>query len=1140
MKNGVQLLAVFIILCFGGVAAMSQETDEVLDGADNAASAAIDRSATGEGENFTPYLEPVYRPIPAQVAGVETPELLLDGVWRTRVESAFPADLPGADDLSDEGWKAINIPGQYLQQGFGPAKLGHTIVFGQPNLTLTYSGLPVGETLELAVSYCTEAGNEREQFLRVNGQPLGEPFNLTQGQVSREVFTLPADAVQDDGSLAFEVVCVKGHNAVLDSAEIRQAGAETPLISEDFEGMQTAGTLEGNFFTMPLTGNGIQATLVCDFDVPADWAGQSAILRLEAVHGEADYFLNGKALGHSAIVFVPVEFDVTDVLEAGQQNRLTLQMTMDPEGMPDRMSFGSKYAHHNIGGIHRSVRLFAKPRTHLERLYIDPQLDAALEQGELRLKAKLQGSGKVSRQLEVIATAPDGAQHQERFDLPAPGEEAELVLPVANPALWNAEKPRLYDVQVTLLEGGEVLESLMRCVGFRRLEVVGSDLLVNGQRVKLAGINRHEIDPLTGRAATARWARKDAELFREANCNYIRTSHYPPTREFLEACDELGIYVECEAALTWVSRIDEDPSAINWFLNPAAAMLEYHHAHPSVIIWSLANESGYHKGEGDGLPLNFVMMNAFVQQRDPSRPTAFNNQFANDAQLCDIGISHYNPNDDLDGYLVDIDDPRPILIDETFHINCYDVDELTIDPGIREEWCRGVYCFGGRDTAPHWDANATWHRMYHSERWLGAAIWGGIDEVFRISETHIDGYGPWGIIDGWRRKKPEWWLTKKLYTPVWLKGYSHEPAPKGIAIKVEFENRYSFTDLSELEFIWRAGAQEVAMTGPEIAPLSSGEWTVQLPDEGAPSWTLEVIGIDGKSVVSYGIELEASARPAVEMPMAGRPDGSMVEDGLRLQLGSGLLSVDRATGEFGEGDAVLQQLPAVFVTQAEGKMVFVPQHPPYEEYPGAAAREIKRLELIEGEENSALVLQENVGDFTGGWRWTLDRTGRGIIEYDYTYNGPERFVRETGLHLRLAATPGELSWQGGGNWKVYPAGHIGRGAGMARFELPDPAVAQWDFIGSYYGMTPPEWDWEQDVNGYGSADFRATKFNVGQAAWRNDEGDRIEVIPASDTNRIRAFYRDEVIHLIVSQDEPYQLKPGAKIAGRMALHFPRR
>ncbi len=197
----------------------------------------------------------------------------------------------------------------------------------------------------------------------------------------------------------------------------------------------------------------------------------------------------------------------------------------------------------------------------------------------------------------------------------------DLVTHVARPLQWSAEKPQLYGLTVELRRGGKTLERIERNIGFRNIEVRGRQVYVNGQRVKLAGVCHHEFDPLTGRADTMRHAETDVRLLKEANLNYIRTSHYPPTTELLDAADRLGMYVEVEAPFCWVGGTLDNPTNLFATLTPTSAMVDYHHSHPSVIVWSIANESHFN--------LQFLASARMVKELDPTRPTTFNHDFAN-------------------------------------------------------------------------------------------------------------------------------------------------------------------------------------------------------------------------------------------------------------------------------------------------------------------------------------------------------------------------------------------------------------------------------------------------------------------------------------------------------------------------------
>ncbi|MCK7524026.1 MAG: hypothetical protein MZV64_43560 [Ignavibacteriales bacterium] len=207
--------------------------------------------------------------------------------------------------------------------------------------------------------------------------------------------------------------------------------------------------------------------------------------------------------------------------------------------------------------------------------------------------------------------------HRERLRAEplGPGASAGLVFKgrIDGSALWDAEHPNLHTLTLVLRAGDRRLETVVRRVGFREIEIAGTRLFVNGRPVKLRGVNRHEVHPLRGRSLTPELWRRDAELFRAANMNYIRTSHYPPAEEFLDACDEKGLFVECEAPLVWVqhganetwkTENPQDPKYLPAIRQAVAETVAFNRLHPSILFWSLANESGWsphlRPGRGDG------------------------------------------------------------------------------------------------------------------------------------------------------------------------------------------------------------------------------------------------------------------------------------------------------------------------------------------------------------------------------------------------------------------------------------------------------------------------------------------------------------------------------------------------------------
>ena len=332
------------------------------------------------------------------------------------------------------------------------------------------------------------------------------------------------------------------------------------------------------------------------FTVPAAWKGQRVILRFDAIHAGTTYWLNGTRLGYSENLFTPVEWDITSTALPGQTNRLDLLMKVNT--LSERLSHSSGYAFHNLGGIDRSVRVFALPPTCVRQLRLNASLDANYQNGELKLDLLLDGGPALATNLSLAIQLldPEGQAVQpllSRMALPpfTGTNAATFVTQVTAPRQWSAEKPNLYSLTIVLRQGDAVVERLQRNIGFRTVETRNRQLYVNGRRIKVAGACHHEMDPLTGRANTMGHDETDVRLMKGANLNYIRTSHYPPTAELLDAADRLGMYVEVEAPFCWVGSLANISSNLAAVLTPTSAMIDYHHSHPSVIVWSVANES---------------------------------------------------------------------------------------------------------------------------------------------------------------------------------------------------------------------------------------------------------------------------------------------------------------------------------------------------------------------------------------------------------------------------------------------------------------------------------------------------------------------------------------------------------------------
>jgi hypothetical protein len=882
----------------------------------------------------------------------------------------------------------------------------------------------------------------------------------------------------------------------------------TPLNGPGWSGIKVPGQWLQQGYDVPKDRT---VAMAKEFTVPKNWSGHRVILRFDAVHAGTTYWLNGRKLGYSENLFTPVEWDITDSVAPGGINRLDMEMKVDT--LSETYSISSKYAFHNLGGIDRAVRVFALSPTHISQLHLDAGLDNEFRDGELRLCAVVEGGAAPEKDLELSIELRDsrGAVVQPSVSRlaiePFTGSKAvEIKAQVARPLPWSAEKPSLYKLAIELRQHGRTLERIERNVGFRTLEIRGRQLYLNGRVVKLAGSLHHEIDPLTGRANTAVHSAEDVRLLKEANLNHIRTIHYPPNAELLDAADRLGMYVEVEAPVCWNGEATHDTAHKEAVLRPVCAMIDYDHSHPSVILWSVANESYFN--------LEFFYSAKTCHQLDPTRPTTFENPDQEGTPcggVTDIANHHYTPWPYDQGYE---SDPRPILMGEYYFEITHEQTDVAVDPGLRELWGFGhaepESAFGmaltkeydrpgGEDPEPLLRPGG-WSFIELSDHVIGGSICGSIDEAFYFSETNHAGYawhhGFWGLIDAWRRPKPEWFLCRHVFSPVWLETRHVEFAPGVKSVRVPVENRYAFTDFSELKFSWQINGHKGELD-PRLAPGGKGELEIPVPDGTAEGShiLLRVTKPSGVLVDDMFVWLGHEKSEVLPKASVGAPKWS--DDGRRIFIqGDGFNAVfDREKGDFDDGDTrhtcAVISFPTVHATRYDSGDLGASS---YAALPGHESRVFEKIEVQEEGAGLRLTVHDHYQDFAGSTSWLMDKTGHGLVSCDYTYSGDPIDTREAGIRFLLKPACDEVKWRRWSEWGgTFPPESITRIEGTARAHRP----AQW---GPARWNERPSWPWSLDETELGTADFRSVKYNVYDAALLAADASGLELCANADAH----------------------------------------
>ena len=590
------------------------------------------------------------------------------------------------------------------------------------------------------------------------------------------------------------------------------------------------------------------------FVLPVGWeADRQTFLCFEGVMSAFYVWINGERVGYSQGSMEPSEFNITDYLKTGE-NQIALEVYRYSDG-----SYLEDQDFWRFGGIHRSIHLIHTPDVRMRDytirtlpasagnykdfiLQIDPQfsvyrgmtgkgytLQAVLKDVSGKEIVKLQGEVE-----EILDLEHKASRMNEWYPQRGPRKTGRLSAMIKSPERWTAETPYLYKLHLTLQNAeGKVIEQAEQSVGFRTVEINKGQLLINGNPVCFRGVNRHEHDPRTARVMSEERMLQDILLMKQANINAVRTSHYPNVSRWYELCDSLGLYVMDEADIEEHGLRGTLASTPDWyaaFMDRAVRMAERDKNYPSIVMWSMGNESGYGP--------NFAAISAWLHDFDPTRPV------------------HYEGAQGVDGN----PDPKTGDVISRFYTR---VKQEYLNPGIAEgedkeraenaRWERLLeIAERTNDDRPvmtseyaHSMGNALgnfkeyWDEIYSNPRMLGGFIWDWVDQGIykelpdgRIMVAYGGDFGDKpnlkafcfnGLLMSDRETTPKYWEVKKVYAPVQLAVNNEQ---------LIVTNRNHHIDLSQYRCLWTLtidGKQKEQgeITLPEVAPGESE--TITLP-----------------------------------------------------------------------------------------------------------------------------------------------------------------------------------------------------------------------------------------------------------------------------------------------------------------------
>lgn len=809
--------------------------------------------------------------------------------------------------------------------------------------------------------------------------------------------------------------------------------------------------------------------------LPVDYKGKQIILRFDGVYSYARLWVNGTFVREHHGGFTRWDTNVTRFMKPGSKNVIEVEVT----DRIDDISYASGYAHHPIGGILRSVSLLAQPEIHMTDFYTETHLDSLYK--DAILKIGFVPTNVSGASVKFTLANPQGNSvglPQNSFLLASVGGKEQVVeIPVNNPMKWDAEHPNLYTLTVSVEKDGKTISTFSRKIGFRKVEIVKDQMLVNGKPVKLRGANRHDVHPQLGRTTTPELDSLDAVLFKRSNMNFVRTSHYPPSEKFLEYCDRFGIYVECETAVCFVDTYRQknyapaasqnDANFTERYLSQCREMVKSFRSHTSVLFWSIGNESRY--------GTNFDECWKWIKSMDHTRPVIFSypGTTPENNRIYDILSMHYQ---DVHGNVSQFGMGTrgfqgggiPALFDEWAHPACYTYKTLQDDPNIREFWGRSL--------------DMMWSGLFRAPGGLGGAIWGYIDETFAIPslkegkpfwkefartakpedfQGDCVGYGEWGIVDVWRRLKPEFWSTKKAYSPVKILQTLFTTFISGDRLVLPVHNRFDHTNLNEISIFYTFNDNKKELAPLSLEPHAKG--ILIIPGEvwkDGDELLLQFIDKSGELIDSEIITLGnkkpelLSLRTAKTLEVLETANYITVKgNGFEIPFSKETGLIRNATSN---GNVIIENGPFLHLDINLNHLT------------GAEVRKSADKFMIDDadwkkgsfgyEKKSNNVVFSLTGTYKNvGVHMQLTVFPEGRLEISYlTHGEPNGYLRETGLAFYMPQSISHLRWKRNGYWSVYPADDFAGNAGN---------ISLYESRQAAYGEEPVQ-PWGDDTHNY--------------------------------------------------------------------------
>jgi beta-galactosidase/beta-glucuronidase len=734
------------------------------------------------------------------------------------------------------------------------------------------------------------------------------------------------------------------------------------------------------------------------FEVPKAWENKRVKIVFDGSMTDTKVRINGRSASddeHQG-AFYRFKYDITDLLKFGKKN--VLDVVVSKESKNASVNLAERRADYwNFGGIFRPVFLEALPANHIDYTSLKAEADGTFEANVFL------GSAAKDVSVEVTILDENGKKVGSTIKAESVNgaDKIHLSGQFNNIKQWTAETPNLYTTEIKLLKDKKVVHQITETIGFRTIEIrKGDGIYVNGQRVLMKGINRHSFWPESGRTLNKELNYADVRLIKEMNMNAVRLSHYPPDPEFLQACDELGLYVMDELA-GWHGHYDD---AIGKKLVKEMVIRDLNH--PSIIFWSNGNEGGW----------NTNLDNQFDIWDLQKRPVL-------------------HPQQEYNGV-------------ETMHYRSYgETLEYFRDDNIfmPTEYLHGLYDGGhGAGFDDYWEV------LRKHPRSGGGYLWVFADEG--IARTDQDGridnqgnYGADGIVGPHHEKEGSFFAVKEVWSPVMIMDKPELPSDFDGAFKIE--NRYDFTNTNQCKFEWelvsfssplngkseRKTIQKGTVTSPNILPHGKGELNINLPNNWQDTDVLYVKATDSKGEELWTWDFTWDKETEAKKAVSGKIDLEETNEAYTVKADKTEIKINKTSGKLVEviqsGKTIsLANGPKIIMARRGDRTLDGTINPEFLKGEDRIYKEFacwdeevncaeNLLDISAKKVNGSVVIEANYHGILQKVIWTIAADGLIQLDYEYEYNG---VVDLAGMYFEYPEEKMQSKkWLGDGPYRVW-------------------------------------------------------------------------------------------------------------------------